>query len=92
LFYEAMFSLHPAATLSITPEDYKKNCTFFAWSLTTENDLDDSDNISLIRRGHARLDLRFKAATTEQQTLLIYAHFPEVAQIDANREVMIEHV
>jgi len=92
LFYEAMNSIHPQATLSITPDQFKSNSTFFAWTLSTENDLDDSDTIGLIRRGHVRLDFRFSKPTTEQIVVVIYSHFPQIIQIDSTREVMIESV
>lgn len=92
LLFDNMYALHPATTLSITPEDFKSHCTFFAWTLSTENDLENSDTIGLIKRGHVRLDFRFKEALKTQLACIIYAHFPQVVQIDANREVIIESV
>lgn len=92
LFFDAMYSHHPASKLSITRDQYKSHCTLFAWTLTPENDLEQSDTIGLIQRGHVRLDFRFNAALRSQLACVIYSHFPSVIQIDANREVMIESV
>lgn len=92
MFFYAMYSLHPATRLSISPAQFKTRCCFFAWTLSTENDLDDSDTIGLIRRGHVRLDFRFKTPPEQQLACVIYSHFPQVLQIDANREVLLESV
>ena len=92
LFFDSMYSLHPATQLSITPADFKKYCTFFCWTLSTENDLENTDTIGLIRRGHLRIDFRFKKATTEHLAAIIYSHFPQVMQIDADRNVLLESV
>jgi len=92
LFFDSMYSLHPGTQLSITPEQFKKNCTFFCWTLSTENDLDNSDTIGLIRRGHVRIDFRFKKAVAEHLVAVIFAHFPQVLQIDSDRNVMLESV
>lgn len=92
LFYNSMFSLHPQTTLSITPSQFKRNCTFYAWNLTTENDLENTDTIGLIRTGHIRINLRFKKAVSEHLIAIIYSHFPMALQIDSTRNVMIETV
>lgn len=92
LFFNSMYSLHPATQLSITPAQFKKNCMLFCWTLSTENDLENSDTIGLIRRGHVRIDFRFKKAVTEQLAAVIYAHFPQVMQIDSDRTVLLESV
>lgn len=92
LFFDAMYSLHPSTRLSITPDDFMSHCCFFAWTLSTENDMDDSDTIGLIKRGNCRLDFRFKTPPTKQIACVIYSHFPQVLQIDSNREVLLETV
>lgn len=92
LFFNSMYSLHPGTQLSITPEQFKSHCTFFCWTLSTENDLDNSDTIGLIRRGHVRIDFRFKKETTEHLAAVIFAHFPQVLQIDSDRNVLLESV
>lgn len=91
-FYHSMYSTHPSSNLSITPEQFKENCTFYAFTLSTDSDLEDNETVGLIRRGHVRVDLRFKSPTTEHLVLLIYSHFPQVLQIDLAREVMVESV
>lgn len=92
LFYSAMYSLHPATRLSITPEDFKNSCCFFAWTLSPENDMEDGDTIGLIHKGTVRLDFRFSKPPEKQIAAVIYAHFPQSIQIDANRNVTWETV
>lgn len=92
LFFDSMYSLHPGTQLSITPDQFKRNCTFFCWTLSTENDLENSDTIGLIRRGHVRVDFRFKKPVSEHLVAVIFAHFPQVLQIDSDRNVMLESV
>lgn len=90
--FESLYSMHPQTRLSISPADFKSHCCFFGWNLSSENDMDDSDTIGLIRRGHVRLDFRFKKPVEKQLACIIYSHFPQVLQIDSNREVMLESV
>lgn len=90
--FESLYSLHPQTKLSITPEQFKERYCVYGWNLSVENDMEDSDTIGLIRRGHVRLDFRFKTPPTKQLACVYYAHFPQVLQIDANREVMLESI
>lgn len=92
LFFQQMNSLEPTSLLSVTPAQYKSRSCFFAFTLSPENDLDDGEFVSLIRRGNCRLDISFKAPTTEHLALIIYSHFPSVLQIAADRTVLLESV
>ena len=92
LFFRSMYATHSQSSLAITPDDFKKNCCFYCWTLSPDDDIDDQDTVAYIRRGHVKIDFRFKKATTEHLVAIIYSHFPQVLQIDANRTVMLESI
>ena len=92
LFYENFRSLHPVTTLSITPDDYKRNCTFYCFHLSNEGTVDTNDSTALIYRGHVRVDLRFKSPTTEPLTAIVYSHFAQRMTINAERQAMIHEL
>jgi len=49
---------------------------------------EESDFISIPHRGHTRLTLKFKEALPESVTVIVYAHFPRILQIDETRNVV----
>lgn len=92
LLFQNFAELHSKTDLTITPVDFKSNCTFYCFNLAPQKNLDGGDTVSLIQRGHVRVDYRFKAATDDHLYAIIYAHFPKVIQIQADRTVMVEEV
>jgi len=49
---------------------------------------EETDFISIPHRGHTRLTLKFKEALPESVTVIVYAHFPRILQIDETRNVV----
>lgn len=50
---------------------------------------EDENYISLPRRGHTRLIMKFKKALEESVNVIMYARFPRVIQIDESRNVIL---
>lgn len=92
LLFQNFSELHSKTRLSITPADFKTNCAFYCFNLAPQKNLDGGDTVSLIQRGHVRVDYRFKKATQDHLYAIIYAHFPKVIQVQADRTVMVEEL
>jgi len=60
-------------------------CTF---DLTA--DLGEDDHFSLMRQGSVRLALKFSRALEATVTVIVYAEFENVIEIDRNRNVVFD--
>ncbi|XP_060572999.1 uncharacterized protein F54H12.2-like [Ruditapes philippinarum] len=70
--------------LNISKQDYKKGYCLYAL------DIDPYYSFNTKRRGHCRLELKFAEALPESVTLIMYATFPEVLNIDKARAVYVK--
>ena len=52
------------------------------------NQNDDGECVSLLKRGHTRLQIRFTEALPEAATVITYAKFPAIVHIDESRNVI----
>ena len=68
--------------------DYNNGYALYAFDLTP--DLDDEGHFNLTRQGSVRLDLKFAAALPNTVTVIAYAEFENVIEIDRNRNVIFD--
>jgi len=71
--------------LSITRDEYANR---YAFDLTA--DLGENDHFSLVRQGSVRLTLKFSQALQATVTVIAYAEFENVIEIDSNRNVVFD--
>jgi len=68
--------------------DYPRGFTLYAFDLTP--DLSDNENFNLVRNGTVRIDISFDTALTEAVSLIAYAEFENVIEIDRSRNVVFD--
>ena len=68
--------------------DYTRGFTLYALDLTP--DLSDNDNFNLVRNGTVRIDVSFATALTKAVSLIAYAEFENVIEIDRSRNVVFD--
>ena len=74
--------------LFIDREDYGSGYALYTFDLTA--DLDEQDHFSLVRQGSVRLALKFSAALAATVTVIAYAEFENVIEINRNRNVLFD--
>jgi len=74
--------------LFVSREDYGNGYTLYAFDLTT--DLREDDHFSLVRQGSVRLALKFAQALPATVTVIAYAKFENVIEIDRNKNVVFD--
>jgi len=74
--------------LFIDREDFGKGYALYAFDLTA--DLGEDDHFSLVRQGSVRLALKFTTALTSTVTVIAYAEFENVIEIDRDRNVVFD--
>ena len=74
--------------LYITREDYGNGYALYAFDLTA--DLGEDDHFSLVRQGSVRLTLKFRVALQATVTVVAYAEFENVIEIDRDRNVVFD--
>jgi hypothetical protein len=52
--------------------------------------LSEQDHFNLARQGSVRVDLKFAAALPSTLTVIVYAEFENVIEIDRNRNVIFD--
>jgi hypothetical protein len=72
----------------IDREEYADGYTLYAFDLTS--DLGEDDHFNLSRQGSARLVLKFAAALPATVTVVAYAEFENIIEIDRNRNVIFD--
>jgi hypothetical protein len=73
----------------ISRSDYANGYTLFAYDLTP--DLAEDDHLNLTRQGTVRLDLKFAEALAHTVTVVCYAEFHNVIEVDRNRTVVFDY-
>ena len=68
--------------------DYGNGYALYAFDLTA--DLGEEDHFSLVRQGSVRLALKFREALANTVTVVAYAEFENVIEIDRNRNVVFD--
>lgn len=74
----------------ISRSDYADGYTLFAYDLSP--DLGENDHVNLTRQGTVRLDLKFGNALRHTVTVIAYAEFENIIEIDRNRNIVFDFV
>ena len=74
--------------LYISREDYANGYALYAFDLTA--DLGEDDHFSLVRQGNVRLALKFADALPETISVVAYAEFENVIEVDRDRNVIFD--
>lgn len=69
----------------ITRESFRKGFSLWAFDLTP--DKDEGGHVHLIKEGNLRVDMKFAEALPATTTVLVYAEFDNVIEIDRARNV-----
>jgi len=72
----------------ITREDYKAGYALYAFDLTA--DLAESDHFNLVKHGSVRLALRFSEPTPHTVSIIAYAVFDNLLEIDRDRNLLVD--
>ena len=72
----------------INRRDYASGYGLYAFDLSP--DLSEQDYFNLSRQGSVRVDLKFAAALPNTVTVIVYAEFENVIEIDRNRNVVFD--
>ena len=72
----------------ILPEDYANGYALYAYDLSP--DLSEGANLNLIKQGTVRLALKFSEALDAAVTVVTYAEFENVIEIDRSRNVIFD--
>ena len=91
--YQSLFSgigrLSQDMGNQINGSDYGSGYTLFAFDLTPDHY--PGDHFELIKQGNLRLELHFSEAPANTVTLIVYAEFQNVIEVDANRNVLYDY-
>ena len=68
--------------------DFSNGYALYAYDLTP--DLGEDDHVNLTRQGTVRLNLKFGAALAQTVTVVAYAEFENLIEIDRNRNVVFD--
>ena len=74
--------------LFIDREDFGSGYALYAFDLSA--DLGEDDHFSLVRQGNVRLSLKFADALATTVTVIAYAEFENVVEIDRDRNVVFD--
>lgn len=74
--------------LFIDREDYAGGYALYAFDLTA--DLGEEEHFSLVKQGNVRLSLKFGEALAATVTVLAYAEFQNIIEIDRDRNVVFD--
>lgn len=92
LAYSSLFAgcgiINKDAGNQISRSDYPNGYTLYAFDLTP--DLGDNDHVSLSRQGTVRLALKFGVALPRTVTVVAYAEFENIIEIDRNRNIVYD--
>ena len=90
--YNTLFSgtgkLNNDEGIAISRKDYDSGYTLYAFDLTA--DLGEDDHFNLIKHGNLRLALKFAQPLPNTVTVIAYAEFHNVIELDRDRNVMVD--
>ena len=72
----------------VSRSDFANGYALYAYDLTP--DLAEDDHVNLARQGTVRLDLKFGAALGHTVTVVAYAEFENMIEIDRNRNIVFD--
>ncbi|TWW54774.1 hypothetical protein D4764_0109560 [Takifugu flavidus] len=74
--------------LSISRDDFNDGYSLFVFNL---NPSDDNDALSTVSNGNLRLELRFRTPLQHTATLIVYACYDSILEINAKRQVLVDY-
>ena len=72
----------------ISRDDYKDGYALYAFDLTA--DLGEDDHLNLVKQGNVHLALKFGEALAETVTIIVFAEFDNVIELDRDRNVLVD--
>lgn len=78
-----------ADDVGVDMELYKNGYTLFTFNLQNEGEEDPQKNLSLMKHGSVRLELRFGEKLPHTVSLVVYAEYPSLFTIDKARRVEV---
>jgi len=72
----------------ISREDYAGGYAMYTFDLTA--DLGEDDHFSLVRQGNVRLAFKFAAGLATTVTVIAYAEFENIIEVDRDRNVIFD--
>ena len=82
--YKVSGKLNENTDIGIGRKTYRQGYTLFGFEVNPNTD-DDFLYLGKCRKGTTRIDLSFHKAVPKQATIIIYATFPEIMEIDQTR-------
>ncbi len=83
--YSRLFS-NEGCEPDITRDDFQLGYTIFVYKSATNI----RNTLSLERRGHTRLEIKFSQATTEALSVLVYSKLNGIMTINSSRVITVE--
>ena len=74
--------------LSIDREEFERGYSLFVFNLTPG---EDSDALSPVSNGSLRLEMRFRQPLPNTVTLIVYACYDSILEIDSKRQVLVDY-
>jgi len=74
--------------LYINRDDYASGYALYEFDLSA--DLGEDDHFDLVRQGSVRLALKFAAALAATVTVIAYAEFENIIEVDRDRNVIFD--
>ena len=74
--------------LSITREEFNNGYSLFVFNL---NPGEDTDALSPVSNGNLRLEMRFRVLLPHTTTLIVYACYDSVLEINTRRQVLVDY-
>lgn len=91
--YETLFSgtgiKNEDRGLDISREEYPNGYALYVVPLIPSEA--DSTHLELIRNGHLRLEIKFSEALTQSVTVLVYAEYDNIIEIDKDRNIILDY-
>ncbi|XP_072768640.1 uncharacterized protein F54H12.2 [Nerophis lumbriciformis] len=74
--------------LCINRQDFERGYSLFVFNL---NPGEDSDALSMVSNGTLRLEMRFRVPLPNTVTLVVYACYDSILEIDFKRQVLVDY-
>ena len=74
--------------LSITREEFNNGYSLFVFNL---NPGEDTDALSPVSNGNLRLEMRFRVPLPHTTTLIVYACYDSILEINTRRQVLVDY-
>jgi len=92
--YDSMFAgtgkLCKSEGLYINRDDYASGYALYAFDLSADLTLGEDDHFGPVRQSSVRLALKFAAALAAAVTVIAYAEFENIIEVDRDRNVIFD--